>query len=328
MLYIDNYTGALQYHRKVLSCWLKIKIHGKLKINKICKFCGDSDCESKLTKSYEHTFSLETKSFFTEKIIDDLLSSEPEDLLKINVRYKRDNSFIVDKPFIENLFKVAGYTIFFQKNHGKEFLNNLNRSTCTYCNRNYTLNVSINHASAQMDHWFPKTLFPLLSLSFYNLIPSCSTCNHIKGQSKKKEIWWQKRSLIEMLHPYFPEPNESFKFDFFYKESTKEFTVLFRDMIGKKISKTLDFNLTQQNYQAHAYLELKDLYDLKKKYTENYITFLLDKLKIVEPSDEVHYRLLFGVEKNPNNYHKRPFSKFKNDIIEKLLEIDNKELNL
>ena len=37
-------------------------------------------------------------------------------------------------------------------------------------------------------------------------------------------------------------------------------------------------------------------------------------------SKEEAYRIIFGVEINEENYHKRPFSKFKKDIIEELLQ--------
>ena len=34
----------------------------------------------------------------------------------------------------------------------------------------------------QFDHWFPKKKYPLLAISFYNLIPCCTYCNSsVKG---------------------------------------------------------------------------------------------------------------------------------------------------
>lgn len=321
MLFIEDYSKALEFHQKVLLCWLKIKIHGVARTNDICDYCGEKECKNKRTEAYKISFSNKTKLFFTFDIIELLITGTPLELLKITSSYKNTAGIESEKLEIEKLFKESGYTNFYQKKYGKDFVNLLNRSTCTYCNRNYTLNVSTKHASSQLDHWFPKSMFPILALSFFNLIPSCGSCNHIKGRSDKKYNWWENDSLSEMLHPYFPDNNENFKFDFTYEESSDTFIVKFRDVKGSKIIQTLNFNLTKEIYQAHSHLELKDLYNLRKKYTTNYITFLLEKLHEVEPSDDEKYRLLFGVEKNQNDYHKRPFSKFKNDIIEKLLRI-------
>ena len=76
------------------------------------------------------------------------------------------------------------------------------------------------------------------------------------------------------------------------------------------------------------FIWLQDEQDgIRKKYSENYLKYLLKILHKNEPSEAEKYRMLFNVEKNEEDYHKRPFSKFKNDIIEKLLKIDDNKLN-
>lgn len=67
----------------------------------------------------------------------------------------------------------------------------LNVKTCPYCNMSYTLYVEIDNphgsrietgtARFQYDHFFSKSKYPWLSMSLYNLIPSCSFCNQIKS---------------------------------------------------------------------------------------------------------------------------------------------------
>lgn len=69
----------------------------------------------------------------------------------------------------------------------------LNVKVCPYCNHNYIFtinektgkdkdgNLIIDIVSRpQLDHFYSKSLNPLLALSFYNLVPSCSICNAIK----------------------------------------------------------------------------------------------------------------------------------------------------
>ena len=65
------------------------------------------------------------------------------------------------------------------------FLKNLNICVCPYCEDEY-IDVIINNdganivRTAELDHFFPKSAFPLLAMTYYNLIPSGKNCNHIK----------------------------------------------------------------------------------------------------------------------------------------------------
>lgn len=62
------------------------------------------------------------------------------------------------------------------------FFDKLNIRTCPYCNRTYTFVVydSNGKTRPEYDHFYDKSTHPLLALSFYNLVPSCHICNHIK----------------------------------------------------------------------------------------------------------------------------------------------------
>lgn len=85
-----------------------------------------------------------------------------------------------------------------------EFINRLDINVCPYCNRNYILNFNINtenKATAQLDHFFDKKSYPYLAVSFYNLVPSCSTCNQRKS-TKNENIYY----------PYSESFNDDAKF--------------------------------------------------------------------------------------------------------------------
>ena len=78
-------------------------------------------------------------------------------------------------------------------------------------------------------------------------------------------------------------------------------------------------------YSKHSQKELKDLIDLRKKYSDNYLEILLEKtFGNLHMSDQEKYRLIFGIEIDEKDYHKRPMSKFKKDIITELLAIKNR----
>ncbi|WP_143883690.1 HNH endonuclease [Chryseobacterium binzhouense] len=259
-----------------------------------------------------------------------LIKGKPELLLKVHQKFNR----IITNQDFENLktcFNRA-YENQLQKKHGKEFLEKLKIDTCIYCNRNYTLYFDGNFARAELDHWFPKEKFPLLALSFYNLIPSCHSCNHKKGNGDKIikskflynenatnieiQNWWNNKALTKLIHPY----SNKIDFNFSYNvEGINTYSSKIKVQKDSISEETLKFNKTKEIYSAHSNKELKDLLDLRYKYSKNYLDILCNKtFEGLNLSQEEAYRMIFGIEINEEDYHKRPFSKFKHDIIEEL----------
>lgn len=85
----------------------------------------------------------------------------------------------------------------------------LNVKTCPYCNMHYTLYAnepkkrSVEKlARFQFDHFFDKKRYPMLSMSFYNLIPSCGVCNQGKSTGQ----------LALEYNPYYSEIGNLFHF--------------------------------------------------------------------------------------------------------------------
>ena len=86
----------------------------------------------------------------------------------------------------------------------------LNVKTCPYCNMQYTLYAAAYKEGAlveemakfQFDHFFGKTKYPMLSMSMYNLIPSCASCNQGKLDDE----------LSLEFHPYHAAIKDTFRF--------------------------------------------------------------------------------------------------------------------
>lgn len=70
---------------------------------------------------------------------------------------------------------------------------------CPYCNISYTYNRKSN-ATAQLDHFFPKSEYPILSLCFYNLIPSCPACNRLKSDKSVEFASPYKKDAFRTMH--------------------------------------------------------------------------------------------------------------------------------
>ncbi len=71
-----------------------------------------------------------------------------------------------------------------------KFVETIDLKTCPYCNRNYTFIVDEESGKLrpEIDHFYPKSIYPFLSMSFYNLIPSCPICNHTKSSKIKENL--------------------------------------------------------------------------------------------------------------------------------------------
>lgn len=294
MLKINPTPEAIKFHYDEVS-----KIFDKLIINKYIT-------RDKKQKKIEKCFIS-----FLDKYKEELINAEPKRLLIINSEFEKKKFSGHQLKLIKSFFIETGYKSF----PNKKFLNHLNIDTCTYCNKNYTLQYDLetNHARAELDHWFPIADFPILALSFYNLIPSCHSCNHLKHNNKPTEGW--EKALENMVHPYLDKIDFSFSYHF-EKYNEPKAIVKPKDI---KSEKTISFNKTKEIYEAQSDKELKDLLNLRYKYSDNYIDILLNKTFKGVMSKEKAYRMIFGIEIKEEDYHKRPFSKFKKDIIEELM---------
>lgn len=310
--------------------------------------------KDKIVKNLNNsTLNQEAKDYLTKDKIKEIIISEPKKLLDFHnsiipklgfgftvKNYKKyciikniasinrtqAETYLYDlyNPEISKLTKIFNYNDFISghKITSYNLSKILNQNTCTYCNRLYTstvivkdeitgrINNSTRLTRPTFDHWYSQSKFPILALSFYNLIPSCSVCNSsIKGTTEF--------SLTKFIHPYRMEANQNFKFDYI-SESVHTNNIIINSLSKSKISKTIKQFKIAEIYNAHSEFELKDLLELRYKYSENYLDTLFNKTFKVEVGKQEAYRMIFGTEYEEKNFYKRPFSKFKKDILEKL----------
>lgn len=76
-----------------------------------------------------------------------------------------------------------------------KLLTSLGISTCPYCNRQYITiwhdeESDKNHSTADLDHFYIKSEYPLFALSLFNFIPSCQICNsRFKGAKVRNTLY-------------------------------------------------------------------------------------------------------------------------------------------
>ncbi|MFZ0595854.1 MAG: hypothetical protein WAM46_02640 [Flavobacterium sp.] len=248
--------------------------------------------------------------------LEDILSGTPELLSELNNKLTPYDSVILEA--IKYVFNYDWFTDKCVKRYDAyDLAEDLDVITCIYCNRLYTNTVITKKKQKiirpQFDHFFDKDSNPLLALSFFNLIPSCSICNSNIKLGKTFE-------LKTHIHPYKDYVIDDFNFTYNYTSENKSgLRIIIDSEIGSKIEKTFTDMSLETIYNAHI-SELKDLLDLKSRFSDRYLSILSSNIlgPSIPISQEELYRLAFGVEFAKEDFYKRPFSKFKNDILQEL----------
>lgn len=205
------------------------------------------------------------------------------------------------------------------------FVTKHNLKTCPYCNMGYILisernKKKENGLRPEIDHFFPKSEYPYLAMSFYNLIPSCKVCNHTKGN---KDTYKD-----ELLSPY--EIDEStFKMTYRPKNmnflqvekrkyNTNNFEIEIKDKNNKKDDEdkkdSNDYFKLDKLYAQHKDVVL-ELLVKRTIYSKSYIAELKKNFHLTD--DEI-YRFLFCNYKDGEEFSKRPLSKLIKDITDEL----------
>lgn len=228
----------------------------------------------------------------------------------------------INKDDIKEIIKTFNYSTFSQKDENNydayTLIKKLNIKTCPYCNLQNIHSVfpSINKKSSRpaFDHFYSKYEYPYLALSFWNLIPSCSTCNKLK------------HTYMVSMHPYVVGFEGILKFstiinDYNDLNILKEQNDLELKLI-KSSTKTRHMDVWKASLNVDIFL-LNDFYnnhtdfvqDLIKKsyiYSDSRINEILN-LKIFKNEDEV-YRTVFSNYYKVDDFEKRILSKLTFDI--------------
>lgn len=273
-----------------------------------------------------------------------LLIGEPTDLLKKNDELmnkimdiimplqhsttKEEKNLKKTKKIIENVFNYSG---FLSKNRTNSYWLSkmIQRNTCVYCNRQYIFTVKGETTAGHktyitrpvFDHWFPKSEYPLLSMSLFNLIPSCTICN---SSLKGRNIYL----INEIFHPYIHgiEPPR-IKFRISRTDGpNSDWTVKLDCENRKKETKTMKAFGLDEIYACHSNLEVKDIMKFNDAYPIGYLkqlfaNVLKDSNGKMSRKDVYHF--FFGTEMESDSFLDRPLSKMKYDILMELGLLDD-----
>lgn len=155
-----------------------------------------------------------------------------------------------------------------------ELLKMLNIKVCPYCNRQYITSYQREGgaiwSTADIDHYYPKSCFPLLSMNLYNMIPSCNICNSkLKGNrvKGKKDVH---------LYPYCDESdNMKFNCDEYMLQCYSIGKAKAEDLEIDIVNQGKDEDLEKKVEQSKEIFRLGEVY----KVHSNEMVALIDKVK-------------------------------------------------
>lgn len=191
-----------------------------------------------------------------------------------------------------------------------EFVEELQVTVCPYCNRNF-VNSTNNRTMCDLDHFFDKHTYPILAVSFHNLIPVCHSCNHAKSNS---EIGYSphdnKFSTDDLLHFDYHITG----LDYLYNNSQINIEIHPEEILEKNV----DVLKLRDVYQIHTDV-VQECIKKATIFNPTYLEDLYNTYSDLFSSREELDRIVYGNYLEESDYGKRPLSKLTKDIVSQLL---------
>jgi len=266
----------------------------------------------------EHYFHLKKKIKNLPKdckySLEEILTAKPKKLHEI-AKWAEDKK--TDYNFMINLYK--NFTIKKKEYDAYDLAYKLQINVCPYCNLNSTYTVRTQNGKKitrpEFDHFYDKDTYPILALSFYNLIPSCHTCNStLKGR--------EKFSIKTHINPYSESFDEVEKFELKIRDSRFYYSIDGFDIKLKSDNQRAKNNIDsfelEKLYENHKDIVL-ELIQKDTIYNDSYLDELLKKYEgTLFKNREDLQRLISGGYISDDEIGKRPLSKLIKDISKEL----------
>ena len=248
----------------------------------------------------------------TDKQIDEAVAK-----LSQGISYKKESFNFGEKKFYELIVKAMCYNEV-QKTVIRPYMKRMGLNTCVYCNASYAVATDDRKATFQVDHWLPKSEYPFLCISFFNLYPACMHCNQIKSDSRTYKFCL-----------YTEEPNELDPFKFSIDDKSIIKYMLFNNTDLLKVNLKSD-TLTKEAKEHFDFFRLGGLYSQfsdeieeiiwkAKIYNKSYRNQLLAAYNKKFPFNMYAFkRFYLGFYPDAKDVHKRPLTLLKQSIAKEM----------
>lgn len=236
--------------------------------------------------------------FFLDNNINTLLVHRTEN--------DKTNDFKEYQKVFEDLYKSELSSSSFKKS----FFNLFDEvNACPYCNRNYINPIhkkekfgkDNQNQAPDIEHFFPKSIYPFLSLSISNLIPSCAFCNKIKSDydtyNTCKSPYEIKGDEIKFKFEIIDNQKRIIKVD--SKDNIKNIEVLNLDDLYERV---------HSKYVNDIFLDVKKHPIENRKYLQKFFSLS------VETQDKLYKRKFCNYYRD-EDFNKQPLSKMTKDLF-------------
>lgn len=199
-------------------------------------------------------------------------------------------------------------------NNADWLLEGLDIKVCPYCNRSYTFTIKGKQGvRPELDHFYPRSVeaYKHLAISFYNLVPSCPTCNR------------QKWTSVFDFHPYYGMVDGSGKMPIMKVDDSKvsydanHRPILFPDkpeiMVENPNINTAVLKL-ESLYKHHSDYAEEILDKILAYNSSSYAPLVSDFQGMGKTPEEID-RLIWGNYITDAEQVKRPMSKLTRDLL-------------
>ena len=198
---------------------------------------------------------------------------------------------------------------------------------CPYCQRNYISSYEESNdekTTADLDHFYPKSLYPFLALSLYNFIPSCQICNsRFKGNKDTRDSIYPYEEGFDELGVKFKTSKEVIseilgeRYSDFYVKIDYENLKNKED--GEKVKNSIENLGLDRVYKKSHNQYIQDLLYTIEKYPENYLEACVEMFENDNDKKKQLEEYFKDIVKEP--YRKRiengePLAKLTKDILE------------
>lgn len=246
-----------------------------------------------------------------------IVLAKPEKFDEIEMEFIYIFNTVATESFDSFITYMIGQYKAMCKEHGNWLAKELNIRVCPYCNRQYTFTFKNSNTEKktrpEFDHFYNKSEYPFLALSFYNLVPSCHTCNHIKGIDSIK------------IHPYEKGFGCKFQIEHTSTKVLDKSNLLLLNESQFRIS----LNHSADELENINVFGLKELYNQHKDYVREIMDktvaydshakeALINSFQGAGYSPEQVHDFVWGRYLSETEHEKRPLSKLTRDVLEQL----------
>lgn len=258
--------------------------------------------------------------FFDEIIPSDILTSKKK------------------RKFRDKILEILDYTDL-RSNFYPKYFKDIGIKACVYCNSQLTVSVNgVSHhytkekrkykpkvvikAKFQVDHFLPKSDYPFLSISLFNLYPVCGSCNNCKSDIPVSFELYSNVPLRTAQSSYKFGLTHGSVANYLLKKNIDEIEIIFND--PEKPSKLLQAKGSLQDT-----FDIEGIYETQKDvveeliikaqiYNSSYKDTLIKSFPDLFTSASLANRVIIGNYCEPQEIHMRPMAKFVQDIAREI----------